>query len=76
MDEWESIEGLTAKAQSLYRQSWSLMKWVADNPNAGEGVMADVWDELERVERAIGNLTDRDKFKEELHGDSQRNIQI
>jgi len=67
LGEWESIEGLTGKAQSLYRQSWSLAKWVADNPGCGVDVLADVWDELERVERSIGNLRDQDKFKEDLH---------
>ena len=65
MDEWVNIPGLTAKAQSLYRQSWSLVRWLAENPDRAE-VSVDVWDELERVERSIGNLRDRDKFKEDL----------
>ena len=72
MGEWESIEGLTGKAQSLYRQSWSLMTWVADNPDAGPNVLADVWGELERVERSLGNLTDREKFKEDLPAVAER----
>lgn len=65
MDEWVNIPGLTAKAQSLYRQSWSLLNWLAENAGRAE-VSVDVWDELERVERSIGNLGDRDKFKEDV----------
>lgn len=63
MDDWEPIPHLTDKAQSLFRQSWEMLKYLHDHPDLDEPTRQAVVDEMWGVEKKIQDLPVTQRYK-------------
>lgn len=55
---WVDVPGLHPKLNALYRQSWAILGEIEHC--ADEGLLADLWSELDLVDQRIANIREEE----------------